>query len=154
MKKVTVLIGMLVVGAVYLFAKEGQEDVEKDQQASEVVQKAEIAKAETEKAEMETESELKAEPPVSIQALPSSPQTQVKKEHIERQLQVLQVSQEALEAQQQEIAAMMQEYEQVRSDPVQREAHRLAMQQKLKQYSKDVLPVALSKIQEQQSNDE
>lgn len=53
-----------------------------------------------------------------------------------------------LEHRQQEISAMMTEYEQVRSDPTQRALHRQAMQKKLEQYSQDVLPIVLAKIQQ------
>ena len=53
-----------------------------------------------------------------------------------------------VERQQQEISAMMTEYDQVRSDPTQRALLRQDMQQKLEKYSQDVLPIVLAKSQQ------
>lgn len=55
-------------------------------------------------------------------------------------------------SQEEELTTMIHEYEGVRHDPMEREIHKRDMEDKLRTYSQDLLPIALDKINKNQSN--
>lgn len=55
-------------------------------------------------------------------------------------------------SQEEELTTMIHEYEGVRNDPMEREIHKRDMEDKLRTYSQDLLPIALDKINKNQSN--
>ena len=134
MKYLLVVVVLAVCGALYFYFPNGAVD-----QPSGVVGVPEI-KAESDSG---ADADVVDDKLVSTARRPAPPEV--------KEIPVVEVTEQQLsevKRQEEEIAQMMREYDQLRSDPEAREEYRAAMKKKLEKYSQDVLPVAMSKMQQ------